>query len=123
MWRGKYERLGVDVGRPDDKARADFFMTKQIAEKLEQHYPGYPWFVQVSSHQGIAQIKIPILMGDHAYVIHLTDLASDPGLGCVLEAGGQILERFEMPRAGFSEAEFIAAKAARLFSGASHVPD
>ena len=95
----------------DPHARADLALTYQIAEKLEQHYPAHPWRVAVSHAQGVAMIKLPILMrADQQYVLHIEALKTDPGLKLVVRAGGDLLERHKMPRAGFSLTPFLEAR-------------
>lgn len=74
-------------------------LCKTLFEKLWEHYPGYNWQVKVDAKQGIATIRIPILMGPTlSYVLHLDKLASDPALRAVVMAGGEILERWRISR-------------------------
>lgn len=95
----------------DPHVAADLAMTLRISETLERHYPAHPWMVTVSHAQGIAQIKLPLVMKrNQAYILHLDKLAVDPGLRKVVRAGGEILERYNMPRAGFSLTPFLEAR-------------
>lgn len=90
----------VEIGAAVDHHKAaDFEMTKRIGQTLAQHYPKICWGVRVDHAQGIAMVQIPELMGATGqYVLKLADLASDPGLKAVVRAGGEILERFRLPR-------------------------
>jgi hypothetical protein len=45
------------------------------------------------------------------YVIKIDTLVSDPDLRSVKKAGGELLERFRMPRKGFSLADWREANA------------
>ena len=91
---------------------ADLALTKAIADKLQAHYPAHPWMVKVTHAQGVAMIKLPLVMKRHQeFVLHIDKLKSDPGLRAVVRAGGEILERYNMPRHGFSLERFLDARA------------
>lgn len=105
-----HDPLGSD-GEPDPHLARDLALTKRIADKLEAHYPGHPWMVQVSHLQGVAYIKIPILMKrNEAWVLHIDKILMDPGLRCVMRAGGAILEKHNVPRAQFMIDHFLNAR-------------
>jgi len=94
----------------DDKLKAvDLMMTARIGDVLQRHYAGHAWMVEVSHKQGIAFVSIPIFMGRYKYVLKLADLKSDPTLKSVVQAGGEILERYKLPRQGFSLEHFLTA--------------
>jgi hypothetical protein len=105
-------RLKVER-RSDGGAREQYdeWLAAQIFTVLLDHFPGHFWQVQVRSEQGIARIRIPVLMGDTlGYTLHLDRLANDPGYKAVKEAAGEILERWRIPRGAFSLAHFLEAK-------------
>lgn len=81
---------------------------QRIGRKLKEAYPGHPWGVSAEVEHGIVKISI---MGfiQWPYIIKVDTLKSDPGLRSVVEAGGHLLERFKMPRAGFSMADWMTA--------------
>ncbi len=98
-------------GSPDKHAASDLAITRRIAMKLDQHYPCHPWLVRVDGAQGVAMISLPIIMKrNQSYVVHLSTIAADPGLRCIVKAGGEILERHNVPRAGFQIDHFLAAR-------------
>lgn len=98
-------------GGPDKHAASDLAITRRIAMKLDQHYPCHPWMVRVDGAQGVAMISLPIIMQrNQSYVLHLSTIAADPGLRCVVRAGGEILERYNVPRAGFQIDHFLRAR-------------
>ena len=78
----------------------DFELSKQIADKLNKHYPGHLWAVNVNSgeSQGIANIFNFAISKRYGYVLHLTTLQQDPKMACVIKAGGEILERADFIR-------------------------
>lgn len=95
-----YQHPGLGDGNGHDpNAKADVELAKRIGERLHLHYPGHPWYVEVEHAQGIAKVSIPSLMGwTSYYVIHLSRLAVDPNMTEVTKAGGEILERYRIPR-------------------------
>jgi len=99
-----------DDPRQDPNAQADVTLTYRIAGVLERHYPGHPWLVEANTKQGIATISIPLFMGQHKYILHVAAMATDPTLRSVARAGGEILERYRIPRQRFSPADFISAR-------------
>lgn len=95
----------------DPYKSADITLTYQIAEKLERHYPAHPWMVQVTHAGGVAMIKLPLVMKrTEWYVLHISALKVDPGLKLVMRAGGELLERYNIPRAGFNLTPFLEAR-------------
>lgn len=107
--RATYVRPG-EGNEHDPHAQADVTLTYRIAGVLERHYPGHPWLVEADTRQGVAMISIPLFMGQHKYVLHVAALATDPTLRSVARAGGEILERYRIPRQRFSPADFISAR-------------
>lgn len=85
-------------------------LVRKAGETIERHYPGHPFEIRVDARQGVLMLKLNPLMGLHWHVIHLSTLKGDPSLRAVLRAAGEILERYNMPRAGFSLDHFLAAR-------------
>lgn len=102
-----YERKGLLPEEEDRRARWDLMVAKAITRVLLSHYRGHFWVVECDSAQGIAWISIPVLLGDWKYIFHLSE---DITPGMIIRAGGEILERFNMPRSNLDIASFIAAK-------------
>jgi len=71
---------------------------RMIGDTLETYYPGWLWFVEVKG--GIASIKSMHANPKYAYVLRLLSgfySASDLKRQ-VIHAGGELLERLNMPR-------------------------
>jgi hypothetical protein len=98
-----------DGNGADPFAEADLRLTQACAATLELHYPGHPWLIEASHQQGVVYISIPIFTGRNKYVIHINVLKVDPGLRHVVRAGGEILERFKIPRQRFSVDNYVNA--------------
>lgn len=90
----------------DDRKGADIACAKSCMELLQKHYPGWWWKVVADSQQGIVTINIPILMGNWVFNIRGTELSER----MVIRAGGEILERFRLPRSAVDLARFIEAR-------------
>lgn len=94
----------------------DEVVAKNIADVLEKQYPGYLWMVHVSVRTGLIDIKNMLLTGKYGYTIKLTGLFSWDSLrDKVIQAGGEILERYDMPRSRFDAEKFGALE--RGFNG------
>jgi hypothetical protein len=79
-----------------------------VGGKLEKEYPGRPWAVHAQIESGIVKIAVQGFQ-QWPYVIHVNSLKGDPSLRKVVEAGGQLLERFQMGREKFSMADWQTA--------------
>jgi hypothetical protein len=101
-----HERAG-EAGATDPHAAFDDRMARAIGRVLHQHYRGHDWNVWVSREIGIAKIWLSCLMNpQYPYVLHLAALQPRD----VMRAGGEILERYGLPR---STIDFGLVKAAR----------
>jgi len=69
-----------------------------IGQKLAKLYNGYVWQVDCSVLGGIVTIKNLTLHGDWGFALNLRDLADDHDLNAVMIAGGELLERCNLPR-------------------------
>lgn len=103
----------VSLASPEDLqhlSSLDFAMSKQIAEKLHEHYPGHMWGVNVSHRTGLIEIRNMYLSGQWAYVLKLGSVYSASALEAdAVRAGGEILERFRLSRAQFQAEQYAAA--------------
>lgn len=112
--RRGFTRHSIDYDQTDEVdpyLAADLALTKRIAEKLEAHYPAHPWMVTVTHAQGIAAIKLPLVMKrNQAFILHIDKLGNDPSLRAVVRAGGELLEKYNMPRHGFALDRFLQAR-------------
>lgn len=91
-----------------DKIASELTMAKAIGRILYSHYPGHPWAVEVLADQGVAKITIPPLLGvNWGYILHLDKLTASPQP--VIEAGGHILERFNIPRSTIDIGAYLNA--------------
>lgn len=84
-----------DVEGPDPCAAWEQTACRMIGGVLMNKYRGHDWMVEVDKRQGIAKVWINALMNPSVpYVLHLKDLQPND----VMRAGGEILERFQIPR-------------------------
>lgn len=97
--------------RKERFAQLDDALCRHIAPLLEEFYPGHPWFVAVEHEQGVIKINLPALMKQNYYVIHIYAIQTNPfELREQIKKGcGQILERYKLPRAGYSAADYLQA--------------
>ncbi len=89
-------------------------MCKLIGRKLAEVYPGHPWGVISEIEHGIVKICLqgfpqwPVL-------IKVVTLKGDPSLRAVTKYAGELLERLNLPRKGFSLADWKAATILRPY--------
>lgn len=91
-----------------ERARADLATARAVRRILDAAYPGHDWDVLADSRQGYVAFRIPALMGAHwAYLIKGRDLTPE----AVLTGGGELLERYRLPREKFDLDRFLEARA------------
>jgi hypothetical protein len=100
-------------------------LCKRIFEKLWEHYPMYDWKVKVdaSPKMGMVSIKLPrIHHSALGYNFPVDKLANDPGMGIVVKAGGELLERFKLTRGKANKAEYTdQIRSKRVFRLRDHI--
>ena len=79
---------------------------KDIADTLEKHYPGWLWTVGPNEEGGIINIFSLRLSGYWGYVMHIENCQGADRHKKALEAGGVILERYGLRRAGYSREQW-----------------
>jgi len=93
----------------DPFAKMDFANADWMMQVLNKHYPGYPWRCVYDGAQKMAYFSIPILMGINKFwAVNLTTDTMDEGL--LMRAGGQLLERYRLPRNRFNLGAFLDAR-------------
>lgn len=68
--------------------------------RLAKSFPGYDWLVSADDKTGIIDIYLPEMGGNTAYTLHINKL--DSRMKKVVNAGGQILERYNLSRTKMS---------------------
>lgn len=87
----------------------DEVIAKEVADLLLRHYPGYLWAVSIDSREtvGMLDIRNLSLSGKWGFRFPLKEYLD--GLDTrrkVVRAGGEMLERYRMPRRGFSADDY-----------------
>lgn len=121
----------VDV--PDDgfdhenaeRVANESVMARDIVELLNFYYPGHAWEVTVDSRQGGAQLRIAVLMtGTQCFFMRFDDIATAADFRrTVRNAGGELLERFKIPRSAFDLNAYIEARPKAVFHHNQKVPE
>lgn len=102
-----------------------------IAEELLRWYPGHPWHVRCKLWANVDRtipggvlISLPAIMppnkGYNIPLAHLTTAAEFTAR--IRNAGGEILERYKLPRSGCSFDHLLAARPKRTLSYKDKVP-
>ena len=91
-----------------ERARTDLATARAVRRILDTAYPGHDWEVLADSAQGYVAFRIPALMGlNYAYLVKRRDLTPE----AVLKGGGELLERYRLPRGRFDLDRFLEARA------------
>jgi hypothetical protein len=89
------------------RARTDIAAARAVRRILDVAYPGHDWEVVADSRQGYVAFRIPALMGmNYAYLVKGKDLTP----AAVLKGGGELLERYRLPRGKFNLDRFLEAR-------------
>jgi hypothetical protein len=90
-------------------AMSDIDVCRAVGEDLTAHYPGYPWMVGCNHEKSVGRVVIdlgvtkPVGMENYAYALYLPTVLGPGGQKRVLEAGGELLERFGLKRGAAAE--------------------
>lgn len=96
---------------------ADVALAVAAYHKLEQHYPGHSWRTNADHAQGVLTVQLQYfdkLRRDANWGVRIKihRLNSDPDLRSVVRAGGELLERYGLPRHRRADAETRVAAVA-----------
>ncbi len=80
-------------------------IARSVSEVLDKHYPGHAWAVQADVMQGIVKVHNLKLSGEWGFMLMMDDLMNDPTERPVVNAGGELLERFKLSRGRAQEDE------------------
>ncbi len=78
-------------------------LVKDCGDFLNRTYPGWAWVIQVNEFGHMIEIFNHHLHTGYAYRIRMEDIMNDPRRLAIKQAGGEILERFDMARQGFND--------------------
>jgi hypothetical protein len=86
----------------------DQLMAKDFADALLAAYPGWLWAVTVDGMTGMVDILNLNLSGRYGWRLKLPAIYSSSSFKAeVLNAGGEILERFGQPRGAFDRSRWM----------------
>lgn len=110
-----HTETAIDIHSEHDAA--DLAACKLVNDILIQHYPGHPWMVGVNHKAGTVHIELPYqdrirTRFPYGFLLHLSSLRSEAeARRKVVWAGGELLERYGLPRGrATSDAWNIAAE-------------
>lgn len=81
---------------------ADRDLCVAVLEDLARHYPGHPWLITADVQAGSVVIDLgyekPAHLKNFGYLLHASTLMGPGGRQRVMQAGGELLERFAVAR-------------------------
>lgn len=90
--------MNINIQAVDGHEIGDVDLAYRSAEILNKHYPGHLWAVHVDSDCGMLYVRNLAFSSRYGYRLKLTRVYADPGLHCIMVAGGEILERANAAR-------------------------
>lgn len=82
--------------------RAEEDLCRIVLTTLNRAYPGYDFLAATNFNAGVLNLDVvcekPIGLQGHGFMLHLSTLMSPGGEQKVLNAGGEMLERFGLRR-------------------------
>lgn len=76
-------------------------LCRAVGEDLTKHYPGYDWMVGATLDGGTVAINLMVddepAMASYGYLLHLNTIVGPGGQHRVMQAGGELLERWGLP--------------------------
>ena len=101
----------IDLTASPDVAALDFNTSREMAESLHAAYPGHLWAVTCEGDKGIATVRNLSLSGQWGFVLKLVSMStSSDWKKQVINAGGELLERYKLRRGAANEAEIADLK-------------
>lgn len=97
----------------------DVNLARIIGDTLEKHYPGWGWMVNVDSEGGVVNIINGVmntsLQKQYGYVLMMTQVSNtyDMIIKETVMAGGELLERMNLPRSRWKGEEPKKVEGAR----------
>lgn len=85
-------------------------IARTVAEVLDKHYPGHAWAVSADVMQGIVKVHNLNLSGEWGFILKMDNLINDPTERPIVNAGGELLERFNISRGEMRYHEIDSAK-------------
>lgn len=96
--------VGLDDAATEHRA-SDFMLCKEVGDCLNHAYPGFLWAIDVTG--GMLNIRNLMLSPEWGYSIKVPAIYSISAFKAqALRGGGEILERFGMPRSRFTDAVY-----------------
>jgi hypothetical protein len=90
-----------------ERAAGDLAAARSVRRILDTAYPGHDWEVIADSGHGYVAFRIPALMGmNFAYLVKGKDLTPE----AILKGGGELLERYRLPRGKFDLDRFLETR-------------
>lgn len=97
-------------GKSDDYVGFDLHTAKEIFEILSKHYFGYDWKTFADTKQGVVGFSIPELMGPTLHMVVNLKQFSDLTPQLIVNKGGELLERMNLPRTQADMARVLFAR-------------
>lgn len=122
------ERVAEPEGEISDPEKFDNHASLKILAKdgmalLEKHYPGWQWAIQINEFGGMMSIFNLHLHDAWGYTMRIIEIEHDPTRSIFVKGGGELLERFKMPRGRIDYAALVNMERDIRGRGIPHLSD
>jgi len=94
-------------------AMADIDVCIAVADDLRHFYPGHPWRISCNHEAGTAVIDLdyprPLHLRNARFMIYISTCIGPDGRKHVMRAGGDLLERWGLPRGAAKASAYAMA--------------
>lgn len=104
---GQRGGIGLHGAAGHEAPGQDVTLALELSALLNNHFPNHQWMVHVNSQGGVIDIKNGTISGQYGYRIKPGKLTHDALKHAVIIGGGEILERANVRRGRFDEAEML----------------
>lgn len=102
--------LSTDLIAPDKalQVKRENEVAMNVAEYLQGVYPDHQWACNCDLNGGVVHIYNLNLSGKWGFLMKVKDVVEDGWKKKIMQAGGELLERYRMSRGRFKQAQYEA---------------
>lgn len=92
------------------QARQEHEIARNVAEYLQTLYPDHQWAVNADLHGGVVHVYNLNLSGRWGFLMKVKDVIEDGWRRKIMQAGGEVLERYRLSRSRLKQNEYEALR-------------
>lgn len=97
-----------------ETAHADMDLASRIMAELQRYYAGHRWHVEANHEAGTVVLKLNYTtklgrLSNCGVLLHIVGLGDGGSMRKIMRAGGELLERWGLPRTVYREGDGLKA--------------